>query len=83
MNENFVKNRKLFWKQVRKCGANHQSGECSGVKDKDGNMLINEMDVCNRWKEYFSNLMKGDNERHGCVSAKGFGGIKRGPIQIL
>ena len=33
------------------------------IKDRDGNVLTGARSVTGRWKEYFEELMNGENER--------------------
>ena len=69
----FQENKKLFWKEVKK----ERGGQsCGGdkVKDKVGNLLNDKKAVKERWKEYFEELAKVNNEDEAIVTCMGMSG---------
>ena len=62
VNGAFVDNRKLFWKAVRNCKSQGGKG-LSSVKDRNGNIINDSMAVKERWQEYFSDLLPGEDKR--------------------
>ena len=50
--ENFRLNRNLFWIEVNKVRKS-KDNVCQAIKDVNGVVLKKEVEVNNRWKEYF------------------------------
>ena len=54
--EDFSSNKRMFWREVKRTrkGAEVKE-EC--VKDRNGRVLSESDEVCERWKEYFDGLL--------------------------
>ena len=52
--QNFGGNRKTFWKEVKRVRKeNSNGGGCAGMKDENGNMVLDKEEVSRRWAGYF------------------------------
>ena len=56
LSQNFKRNRKMFWKEVKR-GRKGLQGDETIVKDRDGNKRVEGKAVRHRWAEYFDELL--------------------------
>ena len=70
MTENFESNKKMFWKEIKRGRGNESSRE-EKVKGADGEMIIEENAVRERWAEYFKELLNVKEDREGKIVAVG------------
>jgi hypothetical protein len=82
----FETDKRLFWKRVRGKRVD-QKGGMKGIKDVIGDMMWDENDVCDAWKEYFCDLLGSESDvsnvesmQDGSESACEPEGITRGEI---
>ena len=68
MEGNFEENRKMFWKEVKRL-KNGESGREEVVKGMDGQLLVEEGAVRNRWAEYFEGLLNVEDGREAEIVA--------------
>ena len=73
LTESFGQNKKMFWKEVKRLRKGELGGE-ELVKDRDGGLLVESLDVRRRWAEYFSELLNVEDEREAIVVPGGGGG---------
>ena len=74
LHEAFVRDRRLFWKEAGRA----RKGEerlVEGVKDVDGCVIVEEVRVRRRWKEYFDGLLNVEDGREAVVLAIGGRGM--------
>ena len=77
MNQDVNGNRKLFWKEVSK--ANGGKVECcSIIKDENGRLPLEEVEVRRIWKDYFEDLYKIVTQEQVAVHMCFFDGVRRG-----
>ena len=55
-------------------------GGCRGVKNKDGEVVIEADGVRERWREYFSQLLNVRNEKEAVITALGMDGGMDGRV---
>ena len=58
LQENFLKNRRAFWKTVKE--KESTSRLKARIEGKDGKLLTDTVEVKKRWMEHFSELLEGD-----------------------
>ena len=56
LSENFERNKKMFWKEVKRVRGGENANE-ERVRGQDGEVLPDEEGVRNRWAEYFEDLL--------------------------
>jgi hypothetical protein len=56
--ENFKERSKMFWKEVNKARRGREEG-VEGVRGEDGVVVQGEIEVGERWKIHFSDLLTG------------------------
>ena len=74
LSEKWGENKKLFWKEVKRVRGG-MVGECRGIKDERGMMMNDKEQVCQRWKEYYDQLLNVRNERESIVSCMGMNSV--------
>ena len=77
MNQDVNGDRKLFWKEVSK--QNGRKGENSNrIKDGNGRLVLEEVEVRRIWKEYYEDLYNIDTQEQVAVQMRGSDGVWRG-----
>ena len=56
VSKNFRDNIKMFWKYVKESRSSCTPNGIKGIADKEGRMLVNMRDVCERWRDHFSEM---------------------------
>ena len=79
LSEKYKRDKKMYWKEVRKEREQENQGSCVGgeVKDVNGGIIREKEAVKDRWKTYFKDLMnvKGESEAIiTCMGLEGGGG---------
>ena len=70
MSENFERNKKMFWKDVKRV-RKEECGREERVKDANGVMLVERKQVCERWVEHFEGVLNVEDEREAYIVAVG------------
>ena len=78
MTEVFARDRAAFWRDVRKVRGGNKE-RIQTVKDKNGQLIVEEANVRERFKEHFEELLSLEEEREAIVSAIG----GRGGMPVL
>ena len=76
MNQDVNENRKLFWKEVSKANEGKMES-CSRIKDGNGRLALEEIEVLTICKKYFENLYSMNTQERVEVHMYGFDGILR------
>ena len=63
LQKNFLENRRAFWKKVKE--KETTSRLRAGIEGKDGKLLTDIVEVKERWREHFSELLEGDGRGIG------------------
>ena len=72
--QNFGGNRKMFWKEVKRVRKeNSNGGGCVGMKDENGDMVVDKEEVSRRWAGYFEGLLNVNDDRVAAISVVGNG----------
>lgn len=61
LSANWMENRKLFWKEVRKVCVGRRGG-CKGIKDASGKVVKEKDCVVERWRKNFQQLLDVEND---------------------
>ena len=69
-------NRKLFWKEVSKANGGNVEN-CSKIKDENGVLALEEVEVQRIWKEYFEDLFIINTYEQVALHICGLDGIRR------
>ena len=77
MNEDNNGNRKLLWKEVSKANGGKVANYIR-IKDGNGRLGLEEVEVRRIWKEYFEELYNIDTQEQFAIHMCGFDGIQRG-----
>jgi hypothetical protein len=72
LSENFERNKKMFWKEVKRVRKG-VSGREEKVKSANGQLLVSEREVRERWAEYFEELLNVEDDREANILAVGNG----------
>ena len=76
MNQDVNGHRKLFWKEVSKV-IGGKLENYSRIKDGNGGLALEEVEVCRNWKEYFEDLCNVDTQKQVAAHICGFDGAQR------
>ena len=57
LSENFRRDKKLFWKEVKNVIGKTVNNSTGRVKNENGQLLTDERDIKARWKSYFEGLL--------------------------
>ena len=71
LQKNYMENKHAFCKKVK---TKEGRGVSIGIESKDGTVLMEKNEVKDRWREYFSELLGGEET----VSSNGGRGSRRG-----
>ena len=77
MNQDVNGNRKLFWNEVSKENGGKVEN-CSNIKDENGRLALEEVEMQRIWKEYFEDLYNKDTQEQVAVHMCGFDRVWRG-----
>ena len=77
MNEDVSGNRKLFWKKVSKAIGGKVENS-NRIKDGNGKLVLEEVEVRKSWKEYYEDLYNRDTQEQVAIHMCGFDGVRRG-----
>ena len=74
LTEVFARDRNAFWRDIRKSRSGNKE-RIQAVKDRNGQLVMEEVEVRERFKEHFEELLSLDEEREVIVLAIGRGGV--------
>ena len=57
LQKNFMENKHAFWKKVKTM---KRTGVSAGIESKDGTVLMEKNEVKGRWREYFNEILGGE-----------------------